>query len=108
MEQLVKDAGSGSRGTMERIRRVFIESLNLNLREEDFSYETKLDEAVGLDSVAVLEFVTALEKEFEITFEPEMLTIVLVRDQKELTAYVDRRIAQCRHPSEGAAGKVPA
>ena len=105
MEQLMKDAGSGSRDTMERIRRVFIESLNLNLREEDFSYETKLDEAAGMDSVAVLEFVAAIEKEFGITFEPERLTIVLVRDLKELTAYVDERTTRCRGASAGPAGE---
>jgi acyl carrier protein len=103
MEQLVKDAGSGSRDTMGRIRRVFIESLHLNLREEDFSYEVKLDEAAGLDSVAVLEFVTAIEKEFGITFEPEMLTIALVRDLKKLTAYVDDRTARRNGGSEGPA-----
>jgi len=59
MEQHLDEAGSGSgagsRDTMNRIRRVFIESLHLNLREEDFSYERKLDESVGLDSVAVLD-----------------------------------------------------
>lgn len=94
MDQLVKDAGSGSRDTMDRIRRVFIESLRLNLREEDFSYEAKLDEAAGLDSVSVLEFVIAIEKEFGITFETEMLTIELVRDLKALAAYVDERTAR--------------
>jgi hypothetical protein len=52
MEPLVKDA-LGSLDTMRRIRRIFIESLHLNLREEDFNYEAKLDEAAGLDSVAV-------------------------------------------------------
>jgi acyl carrier protein len=103
MEQLVKDAASGSLDTMQRIRRIFIESLHLNLREEDFSYEAKLDEAVGLDSVAVLEFVTAIEKEFGITFEPEMLTIVLVRDLKKLAAYVDNRTALRGHHSEDSA-----
>jgi len=103
MEQLVKDAGSGSRDTMERIRRVFIESLHLNLREEDFSYEAKLDEAVGLDSVAVLEFVTAIEKEFGIVFEPEKLTIVVVRDLKGLAAYVDSRTALRSNHSEHSA-----
>jgi acyl carrier protein len=102
MEQLVKDGGSSSRDTMDRIRRVFIDSLHLNLREEDFSYEGKLDEAVGLDSVAALEFVTAIEKEFGITFEPEKLTIELVRDLKELTAYVDQRTTR-RNASEGPA-----
>jgi acyl carrier protein len=102
MEQLVKDAGSGSRDTMDRIRRVFIDSLHLNLREEDVSYEAKLDEAVGLDSVAALEFVTAIEKEFGITFEPEKITIELVRDLEGLTAYVDRRATR-RSASEGPA-----
>lgn len=105
MEQPVKDADSGSWNTIGRIRRVFIESLHLNLREEDFSYEAKLDEAVGLDSVAVLEFVAALEKEFGIAFEPEMLTIQLVRDPKELAAYVDQRAAR-RSPAP--AGETPA
>jgi acyl carrier protein len=101
MEPLLKDSGSPSRETMDRIWRVFVESLNLNLTEEDFSYEAKLDESVGLDSVAVLDFVTALEKEFKITFEPEMLTIDLVRDLKELAAYVDERVARSSNVSDG-------
>ena len=85
---------------MDRIRRVFIQSLQLNLSEEDLGYQAKLDESVGLDSVAVLDFVTALEKEFSITFEPEMLTIDLVRDLSELAAYVDERVARSsKHPN---------
>jgi acyl carrier protein len=101
MEPLLKDAGSPSRETMDRIWRVFVESLHLNLPEEEFSYEAKLDESVGLDSVAVLDFVTALEKEFGITFEPEMLTIDVVRDLKQLAAYVDERVAHSRRVSDG-------
>jgi acyl carrier protein len=96
MEPLLMDANSGSPDTMARIRRVFIKSLHLNIREEDFSYEAKLDESVGLDSVAVLDFVTALEKEFGIAFEPEILTIELMRDLKELTVYVDGQLARRR------------
>jgi acyl carrier protein len=94
VEQLLTNSGFRPRETVDRIRRVFIDSLHLNLREEDLHYEDKLDESVGLDSVAVLDFVTALEKEFQITFEPEMLTIDLVRDLKELTVYVDERVAR--------------
>jgi hypothetical protein len=66
MEQLVKDAASGSLDTMQRIRRIFIESLHLNLREEDFSYEAKLDEAAGLGSVAVAQ--EHLEQRVEAAF----------------------------------------
>ena len=59
------------RETMDRIRRVFVKSLQLNVRAEDLPYEQKLDEVVGLDSLAVLEFVTSVEKEFGVTIEPE-------------------------------------
>jgi len=101
MEPLLKDPGSPSRETMGRIWRVFVESLNLNLTGEDLSYEAKLDESVGLDSVAVLDFVTALEKEFRITFEPEMLNIDVVRDLKELAAYVDQQVARRQNIPDG-------
>jgi acyl carrier protein len=101
MEPISGMAGLGSPHTLDRIRRVFVESLHLNLRPEDLSYEDKLDEAVGMDSVAVLEFVAALEKEFAITFEPEMLTIDVIRDLKQLAAYVDVRSAR-RTPPPGS------
>ena len=82
---------SGSSDTLDRIRRVFIESLHLNIRAEDLNYGDKLDEAAGLDSVAVLEFIAALEKEFEIQLEPEMLTLETVRDLRQLAAYIEER-----------------
>ena len=82
---------SSSSEIRERIRRVFIESLRLNLRENELSYEDKLDEVAGMDSIAVLEFVTSLEKEFDISFEPEMLTIDVVGDLNRLVDYVRLR-----------------
>ena len=91
MEPLLSDTSSGSRDTMDRIRRVFVESLHLNLRPEDFSYEDKLDESVALDSVAAIEFIIALEQEFGITFEPEILSIEVVRSIQELADYIDAR-----------------
>lgn len=98
MEPISGMAGLGSPQTLDRIRRVFVESLHLNLRPEDLSYEDKLDEAVGMDSVAVLEFVAALEKEFAITFEPEMLTIDVIRDLRQLAAYLEERCARRTPP----------
>ena len=94
MDPLFSQTAVRSPETLDRIRRVLIGSLHLNLREEDLAYETKLDETVGLDSVAVLEFVAAMEKEFEITFDPEMLTIDLVRDLNRLASYIDELVAR--------------
>ena len=73
---------------------MFVDSLGLNLSEADLDYERKLDEYVGLDSLAVLEFITALEKEFGITIEPELLHLEFVRDFEELAAYVENRTAR--------------
>lgn len=98
MEPLLNNTSSGSRDTMDRIRRVFVESLHLNLRPEDFSYEDKLDESVALDSVAAVEFIIALEKEFGITFEPEILSIEVVRSIQELADYIDARQRRAGRP----------
>ncbi len=78
-----------ARDTMDRIRRVFIASLHLNVRAEDLLYQHKLDEAAGLDSIAVLEFVAALEKEFGIEIEPEFLEIDFLRDLPRLASHIE-------------------
>ena len=73
---------------------MFVESLGLNLSEAELDYERKLDEYAGLDSLAVLEFITAIEKEFGITIEPELLRLDFVSDLGELAAYVELRTAR--------------
>jgi acyl carrier protein len=85
---------AGSRETMDRIRRVFLQSLHLNMNEEDLDYERRLDELAGFDSLAMLEFVTALEKEFGIMMEPELLRLDFVRDLPQLAAYIEDRTAR--------------
>lgn len=85
-----------SRDTADRIRRIFVTSLHLNLSEADLDYEQRLDELVGLDSLAVIEFVAAIEKEFGITMEPELLRLDFVRDLPQLAAYVEERVARAR------------
>ena len=92
------NTSAGSRNTMDRIRRVFVESLHLNLKEEELDYERKLDESVGMDSLAVLEFITALEQEFGVKIDPEMLRLDFVRDLGQLASYIEQRTARLPHP----------
>ncbi len=75
--------------TRHTIRKVFIESLHLNMLEAELPYEQKLDEVVGLDSIAIIEFVAAVEKQFGVTLEPEVLNLEFVRDLPALAAHVD-------------------
>ncbi len=77
--------------TTNRIRRVFIESLALNMSPEEIAGTEKLNEVSGVDSLAALEFVSAIEKEFGIELEPDRLTLEFLTDLPTLTAYVDER-----------------
>jgi acyl carrier protein len=88
--------------TMARIKKVFVDSLHSNVREEDLPYEQMLEEAAILDSVAVLEFVTAVEKEFGITLETELLEFDFLRDLSVLALYIEQRIQA--HPGAESGG----
>jgi len=59
-----RNPSDASRDTMERIRKVFVQSLRSNVREEELPYQQMLEEAAILNSIAVLEFVTAAEQAF--------------------------------------------
>ena len=83
---------SGSRETMARIRKVFVDSLHLKIRDDEVPYRQMLEEVAILDSIALLEFVTAVEKEFGIRMEPELLDFDFLRDLPALASYIEQRI----------------
>ena len=75
-----------------RIRKVVMTQFSPGLREEDFAWSERLDEIVALDSMASLELVIALEKEFSITIEAEHLDQALLRELPRLRDYIARRM----------------
>jgi acyl carrier protein len=77
----------------DRIKRVLIKALELNLNVDDIEEKAQLDELSGFDSVAAIEFVLELEKEFGITIEPEDLDVEILKDLDRLATYIDRRIS---------------
>ena len=98
MDQLL-NGGRGrlngsARTTMERIRAVFADSVHLNCTEEGLTHEEMLDKAVSLDSIAVVEFLTAVEKEFGIELEPAVLEFEFLRDFGALASYIEERISR--------------
>ena len=75
--------------TLSRIRAIFVESLQLNLPEDESRGVTRLSEIAGVDSMAALIFVAAVEKEFHIVIEPELLALDFIEDLPRLAAYVE-------------------
>ena len=75
-----------------RIRRLFVDTLSLNVRDEDLQSVARLDEMAGIDSIALLEFVNAVEKEFRVRIEPEQLELETLREPHKLAAYIASRL----------------
>jgi acyl carrier protein len=71
-----------------RICKALIESLSLDIEEDDLRYSENLDDVIGLDSLAVLEFVAALEKEFNVTLAEDRVDLNLLRDLPALAEYI--------------------
>ena len=78
----------------ERIRRVLNQALALNVGADELAQAERADDLLGLDSIALLEFVMALEKEFGITFNPEKLDPEVFADLDRLSRHVESRLAE--------------
>ncbi|MEE2778233.1 MAG: acyl carrier protein [Acidobacteriota bacterium] len=78
----------------ERIRQVLKESLKLNVADDELKEVKRVDDLLGLDSIALLEFVMGLEREFGVTFDPERLDSEFVSDLDGLARYVRERLGE--------------
>jgi acyl carrier protein len=76
----------------ERIKRVVINSLSLNLKPNEVGQQ--LSDLFGMDSLGVLEFIAGLEEEFGLTIEPEKLEIRVLGSLPLLAAYIQSRERQ--------------
>lgn len=76
---------------LNRLRAVLVESLQLNVAEQELSGVARLSEIAGVDSMAALAFVAAVEKEFGIVMEPERLELSFLDDLPRLAEYLEAR-----------------
>jgi acyl carrier protein len=87
-------SSTASRDTANRIQKVLVESLHASADEPGVPYEQRLDEVASVDSIAVLEFMTAVEREFGITIESEFLDFDFLRDLPRLASYLEARMGK--------------
>ena len=80
--------------TKDRIKRLLINVLELNLNADELEENGLLDELFGLDSVAVIEFILGIEKEFRINIDPETISIDLLKDLSRLSDYIENLIGK--------------
>ena len=80
----------------DRIRRVFVRSLSLDLDPAALPPSPDLTSLAGFDSLAILEFVAGLEKEFGIEIENERLTMDFLGNLDGLVDYLVERLGNPR------------
>lgn len=80
--------------TLDTVRTVLIESLDLAQRPEDLQADTALFGSLPeLDSLGVLQLVTAIEDRFEITIDDDEFEAELFETLGSLTAFVETKLA---------------
>jgi acyl carrier protein len=75
-----------------RIREVLVNTLSLNLSPHEIPIDRPFSALVGFDSIAVMEYVVGLEKEFGIWIEPDALHLDLLTDIRLLARYIEGRL----------------
>ncbi|MBN1842783.1 MAG: acyl carrier protein [Deltaproteobacteria bacterium] len=78
----------------QKIKGVLVDTLELNLTGDEIEESASLDQLLGFDSVAAIEFVVGLEKAFDITIESEFLELEVLADLDRLSTYIDGRISK--------------
>jgi len=77
-----------------RLKQVLLERLGERVTAEEIQSETPLvRNGLGLDSVALLEFVVGIEEEFDLMLDDGALTIEHFRSLSSLAAYLHEHIA---------------
>lgn len=82
-----------NREIKDKIKKVLISKLLQGFKPEDIGDDTPLVElGVGVDSVATLELIVALEEEFHITIDESEVNQELVSTINTIADYVSRRM----------------
>jgi acyl carrier protein len=79
---------------IDSIRRLMIRQNIVNDEALVLNANCRLIDELGLDSISMLELVTAIEEEFDITIDFEELDIEVLNVVSSFAALIDRKIAE--------------
>ena len=86
-------------GIIRRIKEVLVRTLELEVAPEEIPDDEMLfgeGEHMGIDSIATLEVIVALEEEFGIEVEDDDLDAELFASVALMVDYVEDRVKECR------------
>ncbi len=77
----------------QRVKSAIVQSLRLSIDPNDIADDELLFEGVGVDSIAALEIIFALEQEFGIEVDDEELRVDLFDSVNSMVRYVSGKLA---------------
>lgn len=76
-----------------RLKNIIATQLDVNLKLEDIKADTPLfEEGLGLDSIAVMEFITLIEENFEFQFDEDELNMEPFQNLQTLAQFVSTKL----------------
>lgn len=79
-------------GIRDRIRKAVEKSLGIEIDREEFASAERMDDFLGMDSISAMEIVVALEQEFGLVFDDNMLNVREIGDLAGLESYLEKRL----------------
>ncbi len=77
----------------DRVKQVLVSKMLKDMKPEDIGDDTPLIElGVGVDSVATLELIVALEKEFQISIDESDVNLELLATVDNISDYISERM----------------
>jgi acyl carrier protein len=84
--------------TIERLRHIIAKELDVNIRLEDIEADTPLfEDGLGLDSIAIMAFITLIEENFNFQFAEDELTMEPFQNLRTLAQFIVDRVEVPQH-----------
>jgi acyl carrier protein len=77
----------------KRILQVIIHDLELNIDKDKIESASRLDELFGMDSIAIVELVVGIEREFDIKIPSEYLSVEMLQNVSTIAEHIQTFIA---------------
>jgi acyl carrier protein len=77
----------------EQLKKIITNELDVNIKLEEIQDDASLfEEGIGLDSIAIVEFITLIESNFKFKFTDEELSIEPFKNLQTLSHFISSKI----------------
>lgn len=94
---------------IEQLKHIIAEELDVNRKLEEIDADASLfEEGIGLDSVAIMEFITHIEKHFGFHFAESELNLEPFKNLRTLAQFISAKLEQPQTQTVSETSATPA